>query len=428
MFIVDNKLKERELNDNPIKVGIIGAGEMAKGLINQITRHTPGMKVAATFNRNLERPKELYKIAGINRYKIVETVSEFQKAFKSKIPVITQNIEVLIKGKGLDILVDMTGSIEFSAKLTIDAIAHKKDILSFNAELDGTLGPILKYKADKAHVKYSVAEGDQPGVTLNLYRFVKGMGFEPLLCGNIKGMLDEYRTPSTQANFAKQWGMSPVMATNFADGTKVSFEQACIANATGMKVAQRGMLGYKSKDHIDDLTGLYDVDDLKKLGGIVDFIVGAKPGPGVFVYATSEDPLSIKYLDYCKLGKGPLYSFYIPYHLLFFEIPISIARMVDFNDTIVSAKAGPVVEVITISKTDLKEGDIIDEIGGYKTYGICENSDVSRQENLLPIGLADGSVVLKDISKDQALTFGDVQLPHNRLCDQLWQEQMRLFN
>jgi predicted homoserine dehydrogenase-like protein len=427
MIIVDNKLNVRELNKNPIKVGVIGAGEMAKGLINQITKHTPGMKVVATYNRSLERPINAYKIAGIKNYKIVEIEVDFQEAIDSNISVITQNLDLLIKSKDIDIVVDMTGSIEFSAKLTIDAINNNKDILSFNAELDATLGPILKYKADKAGVQYSVAEGDQPGVTLNLYRFVKQMGFKPLVCGNIKGMLDEYRTPTTQKAFAESWGMSPVMATNFADGTKVSCEQACIANATGMKVAKRGMLGYESKDHIDNLTGLYDVKELEELGGIVDFIVGAKPGPGVFVYATSDDPLSTKYLDYGKLGKGPLYSFYIPYHLLFFEIPISIARMVDFNDTIVASKAGPVVDVITIAKTNLKQGDLIDEIGGYKTYGICENSDISRKENILPIGLAEGCKLLRDISKDVELTFDDVELPLNRLCDKLWREQIEVF-
>lgn len=428
MILVDNALSKREKDKNPIKVGVIGAGEMAKGLVNQITRHTPGMKVIGVFNRSLTRPKEIYKIAGITNYRVVESLSEFEVAMHEQIPIVTQNIDILIEGDGIDILVDMTGSIEFSAKLTIDAINNNKDILSFNAELDGTLGPILKYKADKAGVQYSVAEGDQPGVTMNLYRFVKGMGFNPLVCGNIKGMLDKYRTPSTQENFAKQWGMSPVMATNFADGTKVSFEQACIANATGMKIAKRGMLGFESKEHVDDLTHLFDIDELKETGGIVDFIIGAKPGPGVFVYASCDDPLSVKYLDYGKLGKGPLYSFYIPYHLLFFEIPISIARMVDFRDTIIASKAGPVVEVISVAKTKLTEGDVIDDIGGFKTYGICENSSDARNENLLPIGLAEGCVVKNNISKDQVLTFDDVIVPKGRLCDELWMKQIGLFS
>jgi len=428
MILLDTILRKRQKASKPIKVGIVGAGEMAKGLINQIKKHTPGMIVSATYSRSLDKPIAAYETAGIDMYKIVDTIEDFEDAIKSKIAIITQNVAHLIESKSIDIIVDMTGSIEFSAKITMDAIEHKKDILSFNAELDATIGPIIKYKADKAGVKYSVAEGDQPGVTLNLYRFVKGMGFEPLVCGNIKGMLDHYRNPSTQEKFAKHWGMSPYMATNFADGSKVAFEQACIANATGMKVAKRGMNAFESKEHVDDLTHLYNIDELRELGGIVDFIVGAKPGPGVFVYATTDDPHKIKYLEYGKLGKGPLYSFYIPYHLLFFEIPISIARMVDFNDTIVAAKGAPVVEVITVAKEDLKKGDMIDEIGGYKTYGICENTDIARKENLLPMGLADGCKLLKDIPKDGVISFDDVELPVNRLVNKLWLEQKELFN
>lgn len=427
MILVDTLLKKRERKDNPIKVGVIGAGEMAHGLINQITRHTPGMIVSATYNRSLERPIEAYKTAGLDNYKIVETESEFDSAVKSKIPIISQNVDLLIRNKDLDLIVDLTGSITFSTYLTTEAIKHKKHILSFNAELDATIGPILKHKADQAGVKYSVAEGDQPGCTMNLYRFVKGMGFEPLVCGNIKGMLDNYRNPSTQEGFAKQWGMSPIMATNFADGSKIAFEQACIANATGMKVAKRGMLGYESKEHVDNLTHMFDVDKLREMGGIVDYFVGAKPGPGVFVYATTDDPHKKKYLEYGKLGKGPLYSFYIPYHLLFFEIPISIVRLIDMDDTIIAAKAGPVVEVVALAKVDLKKGDILDEIGGYKTYGVCENHDTSRNENLLPMGLVNRCTVLNDIPKDQVLTLDDVEFPKDSLIKSLWVEQEELF-
>jgi len=428
MILLDTVLKKRQRLNDPIKIGIIGAGEMAKGLINQIKRHTPGMIVSATYSRTLDKPILAYETAGINMYKIVETASDFEDAINSKIPIITQDVSFIVESKSIDIIVDMTGSIKFSTKLTMDAIENKKHLLSFNAELDATIGPIIKYKADKAGVKYSVAEGDQPGVTLNLYRFVKGMGFEPLVCGNIKGMLDHYRNPSTQEKFAKQWGMSPYMATNFADGTKVAFEQACIANATGMKVAKRGMNAFESKEHVDDLTHLYDVDELRKLGGVVDFIIGAKPGPGVFVYATTDDPHKIKYLEYGKLGKGPLYSFYIPYHLLFFEIPISIARMIEYDDTIVAAKGGPVVDVVAVAKADLKKGDKIDEIGGFKTYGICENSDIARKENLLPMALANHCKVLKDVPKDKVLTFDDVECAKDTLIYKLWEEQNQVFS
>ncbi|MEL4455489.1 hypothetical protein [Lutimonas vermicola] len=427
MMLVDTFLRKREETNNHIKVGVVGAGEMGKGLINQIYKHTPGMEVAVTYSRNLEKVLECYRVAGIENFKIVETLYELNESLNLGISCITQNIDLLIHCEALDLLVDMTGSMEFSTQLTYDAIMNKRNILSFNAELDATIGPILKKMAVGAGVQYSIAEGDQPGCTLNLFRFVKNMGFEPLVCGNIKGMLDHYRNPDTQANFAQQWGMSPYMATNFADGTKVAFEQACIANATGMKVGKRGMYGFESNEHVDNLTHLYDIDELRRLGGVVDFIVGAKPGPGVFVYATTDDPHKIKYLNYGKLGKGPLYNFYIPYHLLFFEIPTSIVRMIDLKDDICSAKSGPVVEVITKAKINLKKGDYIDEIGGYKTFGVCDNSDICRKENLLPLGLANGARVKRDILKDQILTFDDVECNEDTLIYRLWKKQEEMF-
>jgi predicted homoserine dehydrogenase-like protein len=285
----------------------------------------------------------------------------------------------------------------------------------------------LYKKAKEQGVKYALGDGDQPGVTMNLYRYVKSMGFTPLVCGNIKGMQDRYRTPKTQEAFAATWGMNPVMATNFADGTKISFEQSCIANGTGMKIAQRGMLGFESTDHVDKLTGLFDVEKLKELGGIVDYIVGAQPSPGVFVYATTDDAFSKKYLKYGKLGDGPLYCFYQPYHLLFFDIASSICRLIDFDDGVLVPLNGSVVDVITVAKTDLHPGDLLDGIGGFKSYGLCENHDQAITENLLPMGLSEGCVIKNRVLKDQVLTYDDVILPPNRLCDKLRAEQVNFF-
>lgn len=428
MIIVDNALKQRESDSNPIKVGIIGAGEMAKGIINQITKYSPGIVVAVTFNRTIEKAIEAYQEIGIKEYRIVDSAKDLENAISTSIPAITNNIDAVCEAEGIDVIIEVTGTINFAAATILKAFKNKKNVLSFNVEIDATLGPILKHKANIAGVKYSVADGDQPGVTLNLYRAVKSMGFEPLLCGNIKGLQDHYRNPTTQKSFAAQWDMTPEMVTSFADGTKISFEQACIANATGMKVAQRGMLGYYSKEHVDNLTHLYDIDQLKELGGIVDYVVGAKPGPGVFIYATTNDPIAIKYLDYGKMGKGPLYSFYIPYHLLFFEIANSITRLIDLDDTILVSKKGLMVDVVATAKVDLKQGDVLDGLGGYKTYGICENYNISKKENLLPMGLANGCIVTKDIPKDQVITYDDVKLPSDRICDKLKEEQNKLFS
>ncbi len=427
MILVDNVLRQREKANNPIKVGLIGCGEMSKGMINQITNYTPGMQVVAVYNRTVEKVIKAFEYAGITEFKEVNNLNAFADSIKKGVPVITQDIQLLTRGEGCDIIVEVTGTIDFALKAILDAFAHGKHVLSFNAELDATLGPLLKHKAEKAGVMYSLGDGDQPGVTLNLYRFVKSMGFKPVLCGNIKGLQDHYRNPTTQQSFAKSWDMTPEMVTSFADGTKISFEQAAIANATNMRVAKRGMYGYHSKEHVDDLTSLYNLEELMNLGGIVDYVVGAKPGPGVFIYATTDDSLSKKYLKYGKLGEGPLYSFYIPYHLLFFEIAISISRMIDFKDMIVSPIAGTVVEVVATSKVALNAGDKIDGLGGYKTYGVCENFDVARSENLLPMGLAEGSVVKKDLPVDHFLTFDDVIMSQDSLPYRLYLEQLELF-
>ena len=182
---------------------------------------------------------------------------------------------------------ECTGTIHYAASLILKAIENKRDVLLFNPEVDATIGPILKVYADAAGVMLSGCEGDQPGVIMNLYRFVKGLGLTPLICGNIKGLQDFYRNPTTQAGFAARWGLTPEMVTSFADGTKISMEQACVANATGMGVAKRGMLGYTHDGHIDDMVTMYDIDELKRLGGIVDYVVGPKPTP---VYSCLRPP------------------------------------------------------------------------------------------------------------------------------------------
>ncbi|RLD78109.1 MAG: NAD(P)-dependent oxidoreductase [Bacteroidetes bacterium] len=427
MILIDTALRKRESDNNPIKVAIIGTGVMGKGIINQITKFSPGIEVIAAFNRTLSKAKEAFEYSGIKDFVIAETNNDYNKARDYKKAVISQNIDVICQGRDIDLIIEVTGTIEFATSTIIKAFENGKHVLSFNAEIDATLGPILKYKAQKAGVMYSVADGDQPSVTLNLFRQVKSMGFTPLLCGNIKGLQDRYRNPTTQKSFAAQWKMTPEMVTSFADGTKISFEQACIANATGLKVAKRGMLGYYTDKHVDEIKDLYDIEQLKRLGGIVDYVVGAKPGPGVFIYATMEDPFCKKYLKYVKMGEGPLYSFYVPYHLLFFEIANSISRMIDFQDDILSPKGGLVVDVVTTAKINLKKGDVIDGIGAYRTYGLCENYEISKKENLLPMGLAEGCIVINDIAKDQVITYNDIHLPEGRLANRLKNEQNKLF-
>ncbi len=407
-MIVDQKLWEREANGTPIQVAVLGAGAMAMGLVNQIERHTPGMRVAGIFNRTGAHAVQAYTLAGVDGVRSVGSTQDFEGAVAAGQAAVVDSPEILVTADAVDVVVEMTGTIEFAFTVILKAFAAGKPVVSFNAELDATLGPYLQQQARRAGVRYTLGDGDQPGVTMNLYRKVRAMGFQPLLCGNNKGLLDHYRTPQTQKRFAQAHGLSVTMATSFADGTKVSFEQAAVANATGMQVACRGMRCMKSELHVDELTTHYDVGQLQELGGIVEVVVGAHPGPGVFIYATTDDPVSQRFLEYGKMGPGPLYSFYRPYHLLFFEFPFSIVRLLDFADGTLDARERFSVEVLAVAKRDLNEGEIIDGVGGFMVYGVCENRHEMRTHGLLPMGLAEGMKLKNSIPKDAVITWADV--------------------
>jgi predicted homoserine dehydrogenase-like protein len=219
------------------------------------------------------------------------------------------------------------------------------------------------------------------------------------------------------------------MVTSFADGTKISFEQAIVANATGMGVARRGMLGptVEPGTPIREAVENFPTDVLLEGDGIVDYVVGAEPGPGVFVLGTHDDPMQRHYLELYKLGKGPLYCFYTPYHLCHFEVPMTVARAVIFKDASVAPLAGPRVEVVATAKIDLQAGQVLDGMGFYMTYGQAENADIVARDGLLPMGIAEGCTLKRGIEKDEVLSYQDVEVPAGRLSDRLRSEQQELF-
>ena len=427
MIIVDRALEARQAEGRPVRVAMVGAGFMGRGLANQIINSTPGMELVAIVNRREDGARTAYQYAGVDVVRRVESADELDKAIASGVPAVTTNASTACIASSVDALIEVTGTVEYAAGVVLEAIENRKHVVLMNAELDGTIGPILKYKAEQAGVILTGCDGDQPGVQLNLYRFVRSIGLTPLVCGNVKGLQDEYRNPTTQEGFAKRWGQNVHMVTSFADGTKISFEQAIVANATGMTVATRGMLGYTIDGHVDELVEKYDVEALVELGGIVEYVVGAQPGPGVFVLGTHDDPKQRHYLELYKLGKGPLYSFYTPYHLCHFEVPLSVARAVLFHDPVMQPLAGPTVDVMTTAKTDLPAGTVLDGIGGYHTYGQCETHAIAHADGALPMGLAEGCVLKRQVPRDAVLTMDDVKVPDDRLADRLHAEQDALF-
>ncbi|HDZ56976.1 MAG TPA: NAD(P)-dependent oxidoreductase [Pseudomonas xinjiangensis] len=434
MIIVDSALARRQAEGRPIRVGMVGAGFQASGIALQIMTATQGMTLCAVANRNIAAAVALFDQVGVQPARC-DTQAELEKAIASGRPAVTEDAQALARADGLDAIIEVTGSIEFAAHAVLAALESGKHVVQMNAELDGTIGPILKARADAAGVIYTFSDGDQPGVQMNLYRFVAGLGVKPVLCGNIKGLHDPYRNPTTQESFAKRWGQKPAMVASFADGTKISFEQAIVANGTGMQVARRGMLGpdFSGGDPgaplvpIEQTVSAFEPHLDPSGPGLVDYVVGARPGPGVFVLGTLDNPRQKHYLELYKMGKGPYYCFYTPYHLCHFEVPNSVARAVLFNDPVLTPQGGPKVGVIAVAKKDLAPGDVIDDFGGYEVYGVAENIEAVRHEKLLPVGLALGCTVVRAVQKEAPLTFDDVSMPDGRLVDRLYAEQEQMF-
>jgi predicted homoserine dehydrogenase-like protein len=427
MILVDTALQKREADGRPVRVGLIGSGFMAQGLTNQVAHSVPGMEVVAIYGRKVERAHGIFEYAG--RGKAVEATSHVQveDAIRTGRPVVTTDPFLLTGSEHVDVIVDVTGSVEFGAHVVLDAFEHRKDVVLMNAELDATIGPILQIYADRHGVVLSACEGDEPGVQMNLYRWVKGLGLIPRVMGNVKGLQDPYRNPTTQKGFAEKWGQNPAMVTSFADGSKISFEQAIVANATGFGVRARGMSrGLEYRDDVMGIGKLYDIDELRRLGGIIDYVVGT-PLAKVYCLAEHPDPKQQHYLDLYKMGPGPLYSFFVPYHLVHFEVPNAIARVACYRDSVARPLAGPVVEVCAVAKRDLKSGEVLDDCGMYMTYGEAVNAAEMCKEQYLPEGLAVGCTLRRDVAKDRVLGYADVDLPSGRLADRLRGEQYARF-
>ncbi|PNU04764.1 NAD(P)H-dependent oxidoreductase [Novosphingobium guangzhouense] len=450
MILVDTALAACEAEGRQIRVAVIGAGFQGAAIVRQIVRSTPGMKVVGVANRHPEKAWQALADAGCEPV-MTAGLRNIERAIAAGTPVATDDVFELAAADGVDVVVEVTGSVDYAAGAVLAAIAAGKHVVHMNAELDGTVGPILKVHADRAGVLYTFSDGDQPGVQMNLVRTVRGLGVTPRLAGNIKGLHDPYRNPETQAAFAARWGQKPAMVASFADGTKISFEQAIVANGCDFRVARRGMIGpdFSGGDPTAPLVPLEETihafaqaldaagaGDGAKAGdggnsgagsGLVDYVVGARPGPGVFVLGTHDDPRQQHFLDLYKLGKGPYYCFYTPYHLCHFEVPNSIARAALFGDPVLTPMGGPKVGVIALAKQDLAAGDLIADFGGFEVYGVAENHDVIEAAGLLPVGLALGTRLRRPVPRDTPLTFDDVVFPPDRLIDRLYAQQREHF-
>jgi predicted homoserine dehydrogenase-like protein len=418
---VDTALQKLETTGRPIRVGMVGAGATGRAIALQMGTPVPGMRLVAIANRTPEHGERAFREAGAEKWSRVDSAHQAEAAIARGLPVLTDDPSVLTHCDAIDALLEVTGTVEPAARVVLDAFDHGKHVVLVNAELDSLIGPILKEKADKAGVVVTHTDGDEPGVAMTLLRYLRTLGLRTVAAGNIKGMVDYYRTPDTQRAFAEKHDQDVKKVTSFADSTKLSMEATVLSNATGFHVGRRGMYGPPC-GYVREIGNLLPAKQMLETG-IVDYALGAAPHTGAFVVVHEDSPLKKVQLAYYKLGDGPFYVFYTPFHLPYLQIASTIGRAVIHRDPTVAPIAGPVCEVVTMAKRDLKAGERLDGVGGFCTYGLIDNASVACGMAALPIGLSEGRVLRRDVTKDEVVSFDDVDTITGGIVEKLWQEQ-----
>ncbi len=426
MIIVDTEIAKRIAEDRPIEVALIGAGYSARHIASQIVGSFPGMHLAVVLNRTPSAAIAALNDAGVQEVRSVSSAGELEDAIAKREHCVTDNAEAVFGAESIEAVIETTGEVEYGAWAALQSIDAAKHTFVLNCEMDATIGPLLKQYADNKGVVYSNSDGDEPGVASNLARHVKTMGFEVVGAGNLKGFYDVHRTPETQRGFAEAHNQKPHMMTSFVDGTKLSMELTVTANALGFGVAKRGMHGVACDD-VRTCLEHFPKNAFQPGRGIVDFLLGAAPHTGAFVIGHTEQPMKREFLQYLKMGEGPFYVFYTPFHLPQLEIPITVSRGVLCGDAAVAPKGRPYCDAVAIAKKPLKKGDVLDGIGGFTNYSLIDNFETSLTENLLPMGVSQNCVVKHDIAIDTALTYDDVDLPSGRQIDELRTEMISTF-
>jgi predicted homoserine dehydrogenase-like protein len=398
-------LQRLEADGDPIHMGLVGCGQMGSGLAH-VTNQIVGINTVAISDIDVNRPLATLAEMGIAGAQIVVTnaIGAAEDALRAGKYVVTEDAVMLAKLESLDAVVEATGLTEIGARVAWNCILHSKHVIMLNVETDVTVGPLLHRLAQKAGCVYTAASGDEPGVCKMLYNLAGTMGFEIVCLGKGKNNpIDFDATPDSCREEAESKGMNPKMLSAFKDGSKTMVELAAMSNATGLVPDIPGMHG--AKVDVQDLNKVFipkEDGGLLSRRGCVDYSTG-KVAPGVFVIVTSPDPRIRVDMKFYSMGPGPYYTLYRPYHLCAIETPVSVAEAVLYGEsTIVSKKM--VSEVATIAKRNLRQGEIVGEIGSPDIFGRTYVYAEAHAQKAIPLGLAPGGKVLKEIAKGDLLT------------------------
>ena len=424
------RLHARAQQRGPIRVGLVGAGQMGEGLISQMER-MEGMRVMATADVIPGRAAAAYAASDVPSPQVVSMDDDGTKAaelIQEGKRIATTRSDWLVQIPALDVIVECTGIPEVGAKICFEAIEAGKNIVNMNVETDCTIGYWLARRALEKKVIYTLIAGDEPGTIKEIYDFADALGFEIVTVGKGKNNpLDRTANPDTVRARAEAQMMSPKMLASFVDGTKTMVEMTSIGNATGYAPEVPGAYGPKCK--VEELAKVFvpkSDGGILNARGAVDYAIG--PAPGVFVIITTDQPKIMRDLKYLGLnGHGNYWALYRPYHLANLEAPITVARAVLDNEVTLATYRPPVAETVACAKRDLKAGEKIDALGGYRVYGLIERVVVSRAENMVPLGLIVGATIIKPIKMGDPIRYSDVTLDENQIIVRLRREQDRML-
>ncbi len=427
-------LARRAAENKPIRVGIIGAGKFGAGLVAQLSR-MQGMVACAIADINLSHARHAYTASQIPTEAIqeVRTVAEMNQAISCGKRAITEDGLLLASADLVDVVVEATGIPEVGARMGYQALTHNKHLVMVNVETDVTVGPLLKRLADSAGVVYTLVDGDQPGVTMNMVEWARTLGFEIVAAG--RGTVfygdDRAGTPDTvpaRFGFSEEMiarrTINFKMFNSFRDGSKAQIEMTALANMAGLVPDVRGM--HEPSLNLADIPRAFSLREeggILSRQGVVELANSvAEDGKtvldnplrmGVFVVIRTDHPFIQEDLTHYHLypgGHGKNFLLYRPYHLVAVEAPISIAKAVLYGQPTGGPLPRPVAEVITVAKCDLKQGEQLDGSGGYTVNGLIEKAEIARAQNLLPLGLAEGVKLKTDVAQGTAITYDMVAL------------------
>ena len=403
------ELAQRAASGKPIRVGVIGSGEMGTDLVTQGSLMR-GIEVVAISTRRPHTAREAIRIAfgEESRAAEAETAGKVTAAIEDGRIAICSN-ELLVTNPLVDIVIDATGKPGVAADYDLMAMQHGKHLVMMNVEADVTIGAYLKQQADRLGVIYSVGAGDEPSSCMELIEFASALGYRIVSAGkgknnplNHDAVPDDYREEATRRN------MNPRMLVEFVDGSKTMVEMCAIANATGLVPDVPGMHGPRA-DRDDLVKVLIPKEDggLLNKKGVVDYTVGKGVAPGVFVIVEAEHPRIIERMDDLHIGKGPYYAFFRPYHLTSLEVPLTCARIMLHGKPDMVPLDQPVAEVCAVAKRDLKPGETFDAIGEtcYRSFTLTIGD--ARMRRAVPVGLLEGGKVLTAVKKGELLTTGN---------------------